>query len=33
MSGDQEPQEETEEEEIIIPLHQKQKIINDLRLF
>ena len=33
VSGDQEPQEEIEEEEIIIPPHQRQKIINDLRLF
>ena len=33
MSG-QEPQEELEEEqEIIIPPHQRQKIIDDLRLF
>ena len=32
--SDQEPQEEIEEEqEIIIPLHQRQKMIDDLRLF
>ena len=29
----QEPQEEIEEEETIIPPHQRQKIINDLRWF
>ena len=34
MSNDQEPQEEIEEEqEIIIPQHQRQKLIYDLRLF
>ena len=33
VSDNQEPQEEIEEEEIIIPPHQRQKIINDVRLF
>ena len=34
VSGDQELQEEIEEEqEIIIPPHQRQKVIDDLRLF
>ena len=33
VSDNQEPQEEIEEEEIIIPPHQIQKTIDDLRLF
>ena len=34
VSGDQELQEEIEEEqEIIIPPHQRQKVVDDLRLF
>ena len=34
MSDKEKPQEVTEkEQEIIVPPHQRQKIINDLRLF
>ena len=33
MSDNQEPQEEIQKEELSIPPYQRQKIINDLRLF
>ena len=33
VKDNQEPQEEIEDEEIIIPPNKRQEIINDLRLF